>query len=98
MKKSKHIISEKDISHLAELARIELSRKDVTSIHLQLNEILDYFTLINEVNTKDVSPTYHIFDQINIFREDEPNLPEPEKLLANATNKKDRFIKAPKMV
>ncbi len=98
MKKSDQPISEKEVSHLAELARLELSGKDVTEIRLQLNKILDYFKMIDDVDTEGISPTYHIFDLVNILREDEPHSPEPKDLLDNVPKKKDRYIKAPRMI
>lgn len=98
MKKSDQSISEKDVFHLAELARLELLGKDVTEIRLQLNKILNYFKIIDNVNTEGISPTYHVFDLVNILREDEPHSPEPKDLLENVPKKKDRYIKAPRMI
>jgi len=98
LKKTYQPISEKDVSHLAELARLELSRKDVTEIRLQLNKILDYFKMIDDVDTEGVSPTYHVFDLVNILREDKPHSPKPKDLLENVPKKKDRYIKAPRMI
>ncbi len=98
LKRTKQIISEKDVEHLAELARLEVSRKDVATLRVQLNEILEYFKKMDEVDTNDVPPTYHVQDLVNVLRDDVPQPSEPEKLLENAPKKKDRFIKAPKMV
>lgn len=98
MEKSKQIVSEKDVSHLAELARLDLTQKDITSLQLQLNEILDYFKMIDEVETEGVPPTYHVFDLTNVLREDNPQTPSPKKLLDNVPKMKDRYIKAPKMI
>jgi len=98
MKKTKQLLSENDVSHLAELARLDLTAKDIILLQPQLNEILDYFKMINEVDTKDVSPTYHIFNLTNVLRDDIPETPLPEKLLRNVPKMKGRYIKAPKMV
>ena len=98
MKKTNQIISEKDVSHLAELARLDLTQKDITLLQLQLNEILDYFKMIDEVETEGVPPTYHVFDLTNVLREDNPQIPSPKKLLDNVPKMKDRYIKAPKMI
>ncbi len=98
LKKTNQTISEKEVLHLAELARLDLSGKDVTEIRLQLNKILDYFKMIDDVDTEGISPTYHAFDLVNILRDDEPHSPEPKDLLENVPKKKDRYIKAPKMI
>ncbi len=97
MKKPRQIISEKDVEHLAELARLDVSKKDIVTLRAQLNEILEYFRKIDEVDTEGVPPTYHVQDLVNVLRDDKPQPPEPEDLLGNAPQKKDRFIKAPKM-
>lgn len=96
--KNKQLISTSDVSHLAELARIDLDQKDIVLLQFQLNEMLDYFEMINEVDTEGVPPTYHVFDLTNVLRDDDPETPSPEKLLRNVPNMKDRYIKAPKMV
>ncbi len=83
MKTPKHPISEKEVSHLAELARLELSGKDVTEMRLHLNKILDYFKMIDEVDTEGISPTYHVFDLVNVLRDDTPHSPESKDLLEN---------------
>jgi len=98
LKKKDQIISEKDVSHLAELARLELSEKDVAEIRVQLNKILDYFKMIDDVDTEGISPTYHIFDLVNILRKDVPHSPETKDLLDNIPKKKDRYVKAPRMI
>lgn len=98
MEKSKQIVSEKDVSHLAELARLDLTQKDITSLQLQLNEILDYFKMIDEVETEGVPPTYHVFNLTNVLRDDKPHHPSPDKLLENVPKMKERYIKAPKMI
>lgn len=98
MKRAKPIISKKDVEHLAELAKIEVSKKDASTLRSQLNEILEYFRKIDEVDTEGVPPTYHVHDIVNILREDEPQPPEPDAPLENAPQRKARFIKAPRMM
>ena len=95
----KRLISEKEVEHIAWLARIELSQKEKDVFTRQFNEILDYFQKIAEADTEEVPPTYHVLDMINVFREDavSPSLSE-EAALKNAPKKEKRFIKAPRIV
>jgi aspartyl-tRNA(Asn)/glutamyl-tRNA(Gln) amidotransferase subunit C len=60
---------------------------------------LEYFKKIDEVDTEDVEPTYHVLDIINVFRKDkaEPSLPT-EKVLKNAPKKEKKFFKASRIV
>ena len=97
MVKEKPVISEKDVEHLSELSKIELSKKDAANLKNQLNEILEYFKMINEVDTSDIPPTYNVHDLSNIFREDTPQSPDADILLGNASQVKERSIKAPRM-
>jgi len=98
LKRARQTISEREIEHLAELARIELSSREKAALRSQLNEIVRYFRMINEVDTESVPPTYHVQDLINVFRDDEPEPFDSDKVLKTVPQKKARFIKAPKMM
>jgi len=97
MVKEKPVISEKDVEHLSELSKIELSKKDAANLKNQLNEILEYFKIINKIDTGDTPPTYNVHDLSNVFREDTPHTSDADILLGNASQVKDRLIKAPRM-
>lgn len=92
-------ISMKQIEHVAWLARIELTEDEKKSFTQQLNEILDYFKKIDEVDTSNIEPTFHVLDLVNVLRDDkvEPSL-STEDALKNAPQKEDSFIKAPKIL
>jgi len=95
----RHHLSKKEVEHITWLAHIELSEKEKTLFTEQFNDILDYFKKIDEVDTEDVQPTYHVLDLMNIYREDEasPSLPI-EETLKNAPKKEEKFLKAPRIV
>ena len=65
----------------------------------QFNSILKYFDQINELDTTAISPTYHVLDLVNAFRDDviKPSLPIDEAL-KNAAKKEHRYFKAPKII
>ena len=91
--------SKKEVEHTAWLAHIELSEKEKTRFTEQFNDILNYFKKIDEVDTEDVQPTYHVLDLMNVYREDEatPSLPAGEAL-KNVPKKEKQFLKAPRIV
>lgn len=91
-------LTEADTEHVAMLARISLSPEEITNFTQQLNNILDYFQKLEELDTTNVEPTYHILDIVNVTRPDEvtPSLPR-EEALANAPQTQDNYIKAPKI-
>ena len=94
-----HKIPVEEVRHIAELAHIELTREEEVIFTEQFNRILDYFSKIDEVNTDDVQPTYHVLDLVNVYREDkvQKSLSEEEPL-KNAPKKEDRFFKSPRIV
>ena len=87
------------MEHIASLAKIELTEEERELFTKQLNEILDYFRRIDEVDTKDVPPTYHVIDLVNVFRDDEvrPSMPR-EKVFMNTTKREGRFFKGPRII
>lgn len=97
---NKKIISRDKIEHLARLALIDLSEEEKEIFSKQLNDILDYFQKLNEVDTTNVEPTRHVIDGLkNVFREDIPGKSlTQEEALKNAREKQDGFFKAPRII
>jgi len=89
-------ITIKDVEHVANLARLELSDEEKTTFAGQLNAILKYAEKLNELNTDGIEPTSHVLPLANVMREDEvkPSLPI-EKVLLNAPEEEDGQIKVP---
>jgi aspartyl-tRNA(Asn)/glutamyl-tRNA(Gln) amidotransferase subunit C len=92
-------ISREQVEHVAWLAKIELTEDEKMAFTKQLNEILNYFKKIDEVDTSNIAPTFHVLDLVNVLREDkvESSL-STEDALKNAPQKEDSFIKAPKIL
>lgn len=65
-----NMLTEKDVSHLAELARIALSSEEKRSLLRDLEKILAHFEELKEVNTDDVPPMAGGTHAENVFRED----------------------------
>jgi aspartyl/glutamyl-tRNA(Asn/Gln) amidotransferase C subunit len=59
--------------------------------------ILAYFTKIDEVDTKDVPPSYHVLDLFNVFRKDEVKPYPHEEIFRIVPQTKGKFVKAPRM-
>ena len=90
------MIDEKEVQHVARLARLKLSPDELKRFSSQLSKVLDYIKQLNEVDTSSVEPMSHPLDLKNVFREDEagPSLPRDEAL-ANAPVKRDGFFIVP---
>ena len=60
-----------EVRKVASLARLTLNEQELTACGEQLTVILDYVSLLNEVDTTDVTPMSHPIPAENVFREDE---------------------------
>lgn len=89
-------ISLKDVDHVANLARLELSDAEKAQFTDQLNAILKYAEKLDELDTENVKPTSHIFELVNVMRDDVQKESLPiEKVLLNAPDEEDDQIKVP---
>ncbi|MCS7275831.1 MAG: Asp-tRNA(Asn)/Glu-tRNA(Gln) amidotransferase subunit GatC [Dehalococcoidia bacterium] len=87
-------IDREQVLHIARLARVGLSEEDVARFQEQLSQILDYFQVLEELDTSEVPPTSHVLPLENVMREDEPSAPMPaEEALANAPQREGDFFK-----
>jgi aspartyl-tRNA(Asn)/glutamyl-tRNA(Gln) amidotransferase subunit C len=92
-------ISAKQVQHVAELAKIELTEEERNIFTEQLNAILDYFKILDDADTSKVQPMLSVLGLRNVWREDvsRPSL-SAEKALENSPMKEKGYVKAPKMV
>ncbi|MBP5633859.1 Asp-tRNA(Asn)/Glu-tRNA(Gln) amidotransferase subunit GatC [Candidatus Saccharibacteria bacterium] len=93
-------ITREDVLHLAELSSISLDESQIEPLKKDLDNIVNYFSQLDELDTENVEPTYQCFDMQNVWREDaivefEANR---EDLLALTTECEDNQIKVPKVL
>ncbi len=89
-------LSKSQIKHIAKLARLDLSDKELKTYGNQLTDILNFVEKLQQVDTTDVEYMAHTEGGENIFREDEPtNWDEQEvnNALDQAPELEDREIK-----
>ena len=88
-----------DVRKVASLARLSLSDEELRSCGDQLNSILDYVRLLDEVDISGVAPMTHPVPAENIFRDDKmmPSLPR-EAALSNAPKTDGQFFVVPKIL
>ena len=91
------MITEKEVEHIAQLARLELSEKEKTKFQRELALILDYVAKLNELDVDQVEPTTNGGGIVNSTRTDEPNgnfqSEVAAEILEQASEKKDGFVK-----
>ncbi|MFC5406889.1 Asp-tRNA(Asn)/Glu-tRNA(Gln) amidotransferase subunit GatC [Cohnella soli] len=89
-------ITIKDVEHVANLARLELSDAEKEQFSGQLNAILKYAEKLNGLNTDGVEPTTHVLPLANVMREDTVKASWPiEKVLLNAPEEENGQFKVP---
>lgn len=59
-----------DVTHIAKLANLPISKEEEKKLEAQLNETLTYVEILKEVDTNKVEPTAHVSGLENITRED----------------------------
>jgi len=86
-------ITDEQVEHIADLARLKLSADDVEKYKGQFNDILEYIDTLGEVDTSAVEPTSQVTGLTNIYREDvvEESLPQ-QVVTALAPEAQDGFV------
>ncbi len=64
-------LNKKQIQHIANLARLELTEKELKTYGSQLSDVLSYIDQLQEVDVAGVEPTAQVTGLENVFREDE---------------------------
>jgi aspartyl-tRNA(Asn)/glutamyl-tRNA(Gln) amidotransferase subunit C len=89
-------ITVKDVEHVANLARLELTASEKEQFAGQLNAILKYAEKLNELDTEGIEPTSHVLPLANVMREDTVKTSWPiGQVLANAPEDEDDQFKVP---
>ncbi len=92
------MIKREEIEHIAWLARIELDEGEKERFEKQLGSILDYFSVLDELDTEGVEPTYHVVGLRDVMRRDEPKEPlSQEEALKNAPKRDGGYFKGPRI-
>ena len=87
-------ISMAELEHIAKLARINLSESEKNTFLPQLESVLNYFDILNQVNTDNIEPTFRVNKQSNVFHQDEigESLPQSIALSTAAATKDGYFV------
>ena len=98
MKKSRKI-SKEEVKKIAGLAKLSINEDEIELYTDQMNQILDYVSQLNEVDTDNVEPLSHVLDVVNKTRSDTVNPSVSRKTaLKNAAKTDDEFILVPEII
>ena len=95
------MLDRKQVNHIAKLARIKLSERELKKFQKEFSAILDFFGLLKEIDTSKIFPTFHplehyLENKAEMIREDIPEPEDPkvkEKLIESAPSKEGKHIK-----
>ena len=90
---------DKTMDEIEILAKLHLTEDEKEKSRQDLQQMLDYVDMLNQLDTSDVEPLTHIFPIKNVFREDVVLESTPkEELLKNAPKEKDGQFLVPKTI
>ena len=91
-------VDEKLVRDIASLARLDLSEEETKTFVSQFKDILDYVSILNEVDTENVPPAYLSSANRSVMREDQVEASVPtQEFLANAPQSKDDYVVIPRV-
>ena len=96
------MVTEKDVSYVAELANLELTPEERTRMLKDLNSILGYIDRLNELDTSNVEPMAQVLfdaEETATLREDHerPTLTNAEAV-GNAPVTSGGYYKVPRVI
>ncbi|RPJ26583.1 MAG: Asp-tRNA(Asn)/Glu-tRNA(Gln) amidotransferase subunit GatC [Chloroflexi bacterium] len=91
-------VDEKLVREIASLARLDLTDEETKTFVPQFQDILKYFSILNELDTENVPPAYLSSANKSVTREDEVEESVPTReFLANAPQAKDDYVIIPRV-
>ncbi|MDQ7822156.1 MAG: Asp-tRNA(Asn)/Glu-tRNA(Gln) amidotransferase subunit GatC [Candidatus Eremiobacteraeota bacterium] len=96
MNAANNSLTERQVAHIAHLARLEITEEELTLFTRQLSSILHYVNQLEELDTGTIDATFTVNPTVNVMREDamERSLPV-EEVLRNAPDREGSYLRMP---
>ena len=94
-------LTKKQIDHIANLARLELTDKEKSLYGSQLSDVLGYFGQLDEVNTDGIEPTAQVTGLASVLRQDEVvdwDISEKHAALKQAPESEEGQVKVKRVI
>lgn len=92
-------VSKEELLHIAKLANLKLKNEEIDKYLTNLQDILNFTNVLNEINTDNIDETIGSTDNCNILRDDKIiDFKDKELLLANCEEVEDNMFKIPKVI
>lgn len=92
-------LSREEVLKIAKLSKLKFKEEEIEKFQVELNDILKYIDILDEVDTQNIEPLMYVNHDVNNFREKE-NLESLslDKVLLNAPESAENTIVVPKVV
>jgi aspartyl-tRNA(Asn)/glutamyl-tRNA(Gln) amidotransferase subunit C len=92
----KQKVSQEEVEKIAGLSRLLLSKEELVKHTADMNNILDYMDLLNEVDTKNVDELVNVHDMKSPLRDDQFEKPlSKDSVIENSPDSYEDYIKVP---
>lgn len=92
-------ITDEIVDHISHLARLKFENEKKEQIKGDMNKIITFMDKLSEVNTDNVEPLIFISDEVNVLREDIPEVTiAQQEALKNAPKKDSDYFRIPKVL
>lgn len=94
------MITKEDLEQVVNLARLEIREDEKEVFVEQLKKIIDYINQLNEVDTTNVQPMFHVLEKIECRKREDDirRFCESEKIVELAPEKEANFFKVSKII
>lgn len=95
----KNLISEETMEYVGILAKLQLTDQEKEKARADMEQMLDYIDILQELDTSGTEPLYHVFPAHNMFREDVVECGDGSReTLSNAPLQKEQCFQVPKTI
>ena len=92
-------VSKEEVDYVADLARLQPDEEERESLANDMNQILDYMSTLDEVDTSDVEPLEHVIDLEYRLRDDKAEEPlSHDDALKNAPDADSDYFRVPRVI
>lgn len=92
-------ITRDEVVHIQKLAMLNLTDQETDNYTKDMQEILNYAEMINNLDTSNIDETIGVAEQKNVFRKDEiVEFKARDSLLQNAPSQDEGMFRIPKVI
>jgi aspartyl-tRNA(Asn)/glutamyl-tRNA(Gln) amidotransferase subunit C len=92
-------ITDELVDHISHLARLKFEGEKKEAIKKDMENIISFMDKLSELSTDNVEPLIFMNDEVNVLREDIPQITvSQEEALKNAPKKDSDYYRIPKVL